>query len=254
MKLHYRKLGEGKPLVVLHGVFGSSDNLFTVCKNISEQGFEVYILDARNHGQSPRADEFNYELLAADLNAFIEEHKLVNPAVLGHSMGGKTVLQFSQMFDNFSKLIVVDIAAKGYSPHHSHIIEGLQAINLSTLTSRKEAEQTFSKYVTDLGEQQFLLKNLYRTENGGFDWRINVPVLAANAENVVASIPLTKKIDKPLLLMRGGDSNYVSDRSVEDLQAYYTDLKLETIEGANHWIHATKPKEFVEGVVEFLLG
>lgn len=254
MKLHYRKLGEGKPLVVLHGVFGSSDNLFTVCKNISEQGFEVFILDARNHGQSPRADEFNYELLATDLNGFIEEHKLVNPAVLGHSMGGKTVLQFSQMFDNFSKLIVADIAAKGYSPHHSHIIEGLQAINLSTLTSRKEAEQTFSKYVTDLGEQQFLLKNLYRTENGGFDWRINVPVLAANAENVVASIPLTKKIDKPLLLMRGGDSNYVSDRSVEDLQAYYTDLKLETIEGANHWIHATKPKEFVEGVVEFLLG
>ncbi len=252
MKLHYRKLGEGKPLVVLHGVFGSSDNLYTVCKNISEQGFEVYILDARNHGQSPRSSEFNYSVLATDLFDFIEEHQLVDPTVLGHSMGGKTVLQFSQMYDNYSKLIVVDIAAKGYSPHHSHIIEGLKAIDLSTLTSRKEAEQVFSKYVTDLGEQQFLLKNLYRTDAGGFDWRINVPVLAANAENVVAAIPLSKTIDKPLLIMRGGESNYVSDQSVEDLKDYYTDLKLVTIEGANHWIHATKPREFVETVVDFL--
>lgn len=252
MKLHYRKLGEGKPLVVLHGVFGSSDNLYTVCKNISEQGFEVYILDARNHGQSPRSKDFNYTALATDLYEFIEEHQLVNPVVLGHSMGGKTVLQFSQMYDNYSKLIVVDIAAKGYSPHHSHIIEGLKAIDLNTLASRKEAEQVFSKYVTDLGEQQFLLKNLYRTDAGGFDWRINVPVLSANAENVVAAIPLSKIIDKPLLIMRGGESNYVSDQSVEDLKVYYTNLKLVTIEGANHWIHATKPREFVETVVDFL--
>jgi esterase len=252
MKLHYKKLGEGKPLVVLHGVFGSSDNLYTVCKQISEQGFEVFILDARNHGQSPRSEEFNYKVLAEDLNAFLEEQGLDKPAVLGHSMGGKTVLQFSQMFDNYSKLIVVDIAAKGYSPHHSHIIEGLQSINLSTLASRKEAELTFSKYVTDPGEQMFLLKNLYRTDSGGFDWRINVPVLAKNSENVVAAIPLSKKVESPLLLMRGGDSNYVSDRSVEDLRVFYSNLKLETIAGANHWIHAIKPKEFVEITVQFL--
>lgn len=252
MRLHYRKIGAGKPLVVLHGVFGSSDNLYTVCKNISEQGFEVYILDARNHGQSPRADEFNYTVLAEDLNTFLDDHKLNKPVILGHSMGGKTVLEFSQTYDNFSKLIVVDIAAKGYSPHHDHIIKGLQAIDLNTLTSRKEAEQIFSQYVTDLGEQQFLLKNLYRSDNGGFDWRINIPVLAASTEKVVSAISLHKKIEKPLLLMRGSDSKYVSDQSVKDLESFYTDLTLVTIEGANHWIHATKPKEFVEGVVSFI--
>lgn len=252
MRLHYRKIGEGKPLVVLHGVFGSSDNLYTACKNISENGFEVYVLDARNHGQSPRANEFSYEVMAEDLNEFLTEHGLEKPAVLGHSMGGKTVLQFSQHYDNFSKLIIVDIATRGYKRHHEHIINGLQAINLETLTSRKEAEEIFSQYVTDFGERQFLLKNLYRTNEGGFDWRINIPVIAENAGNVVAEINLSKTVDQPLLLMRGGDSKYVRDEDFEKVKEFYPNAILETIVGANHWIHATKPQEFVNEVVKFL--
>jgi len=252
MKLNYRKLGSGKPLVVLHGVFGSSDNLFTVCRNIAEKGYEVYILDARNHGQSERSDVFCYDAMAEDLNHFLEENGISEPVILGHSMGGKTVLHYSQHYTNFSGLIIVDIAAKAYSRHHEHIIQGLQAIDTATLTSRKEAEEIFSRYVTDAGERQFLLKNLYRTEDGGFDWRINVPVLAENAGEVVSAIPLYNKVEKPLLLMRGSESRYVRDEDFEDLREYYPAARLETIEGANHWVHATRPAEFVDSVSRFL--
>jgi len=252
MKLHYRKLGSGKPLVVLHGVFGSSDNLFTVCRNIAEKGYEVYILDARNHGQSERSEVFNYEVMAEDLDRFLSENGISAPVILGHSMGGKAVLQYSQHYTNFSGLVIVDIAARAYPRHHEHIIRGLQAIDTSTLTSRKEAEDIFSRYVSDAGERQFLLKNLYRTEDGGFDWRINVPVLAENAGEVVSEVSLYNKVEKPLLLMRGGDSPYVSDEDFEYLKTWYPAARLVTIAGANHWVHATRPAEFVEEVTRFL--
>ncbi len=252
MKLNYRKLGSGKPLVVLHGVFGSSDNLFTVCRNVAEKGYEVYILDARNHGQSDRSEVFNYEVMAKDLDDFLAENGISSPVILGHSMGGKTALQYSQHYTNFSGLIMVDIAARAYSRHHEHIIQGLQAIDTKTLASRKEAEEIFSRYVTDAGERQFLLKNLYRTEEGGFDWRINVPVLAENAGEVVSGIPLYNKVEKPLLLMRGSESRYVRDEDFEYLKEYYPVARLETIEGANHWIHATRPAEFTDCVIRFL--
>lgn len=252
MKLNYRKLGSGKPLVVLHGVFGSSDNLFTVCRNIAEKGYEVYILDARNHGQSERSEIFNYEAMAEDLDHFLSENGISEPVILGHSMGGKTVLQYSQHYTNFSGLVIVDIAARAYSRHHEHIIRGLQAIDTSTLTSRKEAEEIFSRYVTDAGERQFLLKNLYRTDDGRFDWRINVPVLAENAGEVVSAVPLYNKVEKPLLLMRGGESGYVKDEDFEYLREYYPAARLVTIAGANHWVHATRPAEFVETVTQFL--
>jgi len=252
MKLNYRKLGSGRPLVVLHGVFGSSDNLFTVCRNIAGKGYEVFILDARNHGQSERSDIFSYEAMAADLGQFLTEHEISAPVILGHSMGGKTVLQFSQQYTNFSGLIVVDIAARSYAPHHDHIIRGLKAIDTQTLTSRKEAEEIFSRYVTDAGERQFLLKNLYRTDEGGFDWRINIPVLAEHTGEVVSAIPLHKQVEQPLLLMRGSESGYVRDEDFEYLKTYYPAARMETIEGANHWIHATRPAQFEESVIRFL--
>ncbi len=252
MKLHYRKLGSGQPLVVLHGVFGSSDNLFTVCRNIAEKGYEVYILDARNHGQSPHSDVFNYDAMAEDLDGFLSENGIADPVILGHSMGGKTVLHYSQKYTNFSGLVIVDIAAKAYSRHHEHIIGGLQAINPETLTSRKEAEEIFSRYVADPGERQFLLKNLYRTDDGGFGWRLNVPVLVENAGEVVVEVPLYTKVEKPLLLLRGGESGYVRDEDFAVLKMYYPAAHLHTVEGANHWVHATRPSEFVEEVTAFL--
>jgi esterase len=251
MHLFSRKVGGGQPFVVLHGVFGSSDNLFTVCKKIAESGFEVHILDARNHGQSPRNEVFNYEVMAADLNAYLNENNIQNPIIMGHSMGGKTVMTFAQTYSNFSKLIIVDIAPRFYPTHHDHILAGLAAIDLSKINSRKDAEDIFSNYVSDFGEKQFILKNLYRTEESGFDWRINIPVISREIYQIGGEIVLDKKVEKPTLLIRGSDSSYVTDADFEDFKSSFVNAELLTIEGANHWVHATKPIEFVEAILEF---
>lgn len=252
MKLYFRKIGEGKPLVMLHGVFGSSDNLFTASKAIAEKGFTVYTLDARNHGQSPRSEEFNYEVMAADLNEFLTENNIENPVILGHSMGGKTVMQFAMNYDNFEKLIIVDIAPKFYKSHHNHILEGLNAIDVKQLKSRNDATAIFKNYVSDFGEQQFLLKNLYRTVEGGFDWRINVPVISREIKSVGEELANIRVVEKPVLFMRGGDSDYILDEDIPAIKAIFPNAKIQTILGANHWVHATKPEEFVDSVVKFL--
>lgn len=251
MKLYSRTIGEGKPLVMLHGVFGSSDNLFTVSKAIAEQGFCVHTLDARNHGQSPRSEVFNYDVMAADLNEFLLENNVNDPVILGHSMGGKTVMQFAMNYDNFEKLIIVDIAPKFYPTHHNHIIQGLNAINLAELKNRKEAADIFGNYVSDFGEQQFLLKNLYRTDDGGFDWRINVPVLSKEMYQVGEELSNTKTVDKPVLFLRGGDSPYILDEDIPTIKRTFPNATIQTIANANHWVHATQPQAFVDSVVAF---
>lgn len=252
MKLFFRKIGEGKPLVFLHGVFGSSDNLHTVSKQIADAGYAVYTLDARNHGQSPWSSEFNYELMADDLNDFLVQYNIQNASIIGHSMGGKTLMQFSQKYSNYDKLIIVDIAPRFYPTHHDHIIQGLAAIDLGKLQSRKDAENIFSTYVADLGERQFILKNLYRTENEGFAWRINVEVISENIYLIGEEIHLENKILAPTLLIRGSESSYVSNQDFSDFKQAYPNARLATIDGANHWVHATKPAEFVSTILDFL--
>ncbi len=253
MRLFFRKIGEGKPLVILHGVFGSSDNLFTVSKYLAEQNLAVYILDARNHGQSPKSPEHNYEVMADDLSEFIEDEKLVNPIILGHSMGGKTVLQYAQKYNNYEKLIIVDIAPKFYPTHHENIIMGLNAIPINEIKSRKDAEDIFDKYVPNVGERQFILKNIYRTDDG-FAWRINIPVLSKEIHYIGEEIVSEKSIDKPVLFIRGSESGYINDEDEQEILKMYTNAQFVTIEGANHWVHATKPKEFIDTVLKFISG
>ncbi|MCP9768695.1 alpha/beta fold hydrolase [Lacihabitans sp. LS3-19] len=251
MELFFRKIGEGLPFVVLHGVFGSSDNLFTVCKKIAESGYCVYMLDARNHGQSPRSEDFNYDVMADDLNEFLVTQKIQSPIIMGHSMGGKTVMTFAQKYDNFSKIIIVDIAPRFYPTHHNHILAGLNAINVNTLENRKDAEDIFANYVSDFGERQFILKNLYRTDEGGFDWRINIPVITKEIYQVGGEVLLEKRIEKPALVIRGADSSYVSDADFQSFKNSFVNAELVTIVGANHWVHAIKPIEFVAAILEF---
>ncbi len=251
MELFYRKIGEGQPLIILHGVFGSGDNLYTISKSLAENGYEIYLTDARNHGQSPRSEEFDYEVMAADLNELIEKENLNQPIIMGHSMGGKTVMQYSQLYDNFKKLIIVDIAPRYYPTHHNHIINGLNAIDLTTIKSRKDAEEIFSQYVKDFGEQQFILKNLYRTSDG-FDWRINVPVIAKNIYQVGAEISLDKKIDKPVLFIKGGDSAYINQDDEISIKNCFINAAIVSIPGANHWVHATQPEEFLNKLLAFM--
>lgn len=251
MLLFHRKVGEGRPIIILHGVFGSSDNWFTVSKMIADKGFAVYTLDARNHGQSPKSDEFSYDLMAEDLDEFLNHYQIKNPIIIGHSMGGKVIMQYAMKYDNFEKLIVVDIAPKYYPTHHEHIINGLQAIDLETLKSRNEAEAIFAQYVSNIGERQFILKNIYRTENGKFDWRINVPVIAREIYQIGSELHDVHPINKPVLFIKGSQSGYIQDEDMSDIKKIFPQVQLISIEGAGHWVQAEKPQEFVAAVVDF---
>ncbi|KPM47137.1 alpha/beta fold hydrolase [Jiulongibacter sediminis] len=253
MNLYFRKLGDGKPLVILHGVFGSSDNLYTVSKKLAEKNLAVYTLDARNHGQSPQSDELTYEAMAADLDEFLTKEDIENPVIMGHSMGGKTVMQYAQHYNNFEKLIIVDIAPRFYPTHHDHIIAGLNAIPINEINNRKEAEEIFEEYVPSFAERQFILKNIYRTDDGNYAWRINVPVISENIHEVGSEIISDRLIEKPVLFIRGGESSYITDADFKSIQKGYPNAEMVTIEGANHWVHATKPTEFIKAVEDFVL-
>ncbi len=253
MKLFFRKTGEGKPIIILHGVFGSSDNWYSISKNIAEKGFAVYALDARNHGQSPRSEDFSYEWMAEDLHEFIQDHQLHDAIIIGHSMGGKTVMHFAMKYPAlFSKLVVVDIAPKFYPAHHSHIIQGLAAIELDNLQNRNAAETTLALYVANPAERQFLLKNLYRNESGKFDWRINLPVLSREIYQIGGDFTDTKIVEKPVLFIRGSESGYIFDEDIPAIQEIFPLAKVLTIEGAGHWVQAEKPDDFIQAVLQFV--
>ena len=250
MKLHYRKYGEGQPIVILHGLFGSSDNWQTLGKKFAEN-FEVYLVDQRNHGHSPKSNEFNYQLLSDDLYKLITYLELENIILIGHSMGGKTVMTFTQQHSEFiEKLIVVDIGPKAYPMHHNIILEGLNSLDLSSIKSRGQADKQLSQYIEDVGVKQFLLKNLYWVEKGQLGWRINIPVLEEKMPDIIAAIP-DKIVDTPTLFIRGEKSNYIVEDDFQNIYDQFTNSEIETIYDAGHWVHAENPFSFYNMVMDF---
>jgi pimeloyl-ACP methyl ester carboxylesterase len=255
MKLFYRQTGEnGKPIIILHGLFGTSDNWLTIGKILGETN-RVYMLDQRNHGQSPWSYVFDYHAMAEDLKEFIDDHELENPMLIGHSMGGKTIMQFAMNYaDSFSKMIVVDIAPKFYPVHHTMILQGLASIDLKTLKSRTEANELLKRFEENEGVRQFLLKNLWRNpaKNNEFDWRINVPVITKNIDVVGFELSNEHAVNQPVLFIRGAESNYIQSEDERKIWDLFPDYELITIEGAGHWVQADKPREFLEIVQRFL--
>lgn len=251
MKLNYRKYGEGKPLFILHGLFGSSDNWQTLGKRFAED-YTVYLVDQRNHGHSPHSDEFNYDLLADDLNELIKDTGEDNVNLIGHSMGGKAVIAFAVKYPELiDKLIVADIGYKSYPMHHDVILEGLKALDLGQIGSRGEADDVMKTYIPEFGVRQFLLKNLYWVEKGKLGWRINIPVLEAEMENILAEIEFDT-IDTETLFIRGEKSNYILESDYEDIRRKFPNSRIHTLEEAGHWVHAESPEEFYNVVKEFI--
>ena len=255
MKLHYRVLGEEtkekKVLFILHGLFGSSDNWQTLGKKLAEK-YVVYFVDQRNHGRSPWSDAFDYEILAADFYELVSELGLSNIHIIGHSMGGKTAIEFAKNHPELiAKMVVVDISHKQYPMHHQKILEGLNAIDLSVIKSRGAADKKLSEYIPILAIRQFLLKNLYWVEKGQLGWRINIPVLSRDIEKIIAEI-VFDKIDVETLFVRGGKSNYILETDYTDIQSKFPNSEIYTIEGSGHWIHAEAPVEFYQKVVAFI--
>ena len=252
MKLHYKKMGSGQPLIILHGLFGSSDNWQTHGKKLSEY-FEVYLVDQRNHGKSDWSDAFSYELMAADLFEFVQEHNLEDFILMGHSMGGKTAMYFAQEHEDLlDKLIVVDMGVKSYPVHHDRILEGLKSLDLSIIDSRGDAQKALAEYIDDASIRQFLLKNLYWKTKGQLAWRINIPVLDGKIDEIVKELP-HKEVLTDTLFMRGGKSNYILEEDTEQIKSYFPVSEIYSIESAGHWIHAEAPTEFIEKVLGYCL-
>ena len=254
MKLAYREFGKGQPLIILHGLFGQSDNWNTLAKNFAEKGFHVFTVDQRNHGLSPHSNEWNYDVMAADLKELIDDHQLSDPIILGHSMGGKTALFFEANYPKVaSKIIIVDISPREYPPHNTDVLKALNAVDFSVIKTRKEAESKLNEYISDFGTKQFLLKNIYwkDTDNNIMDWRFNLKVISDNINNVNAEAPHFKS-DTTCLVIRGEKSDYIKEKDLEDFKSRFSNCKFETIAGAGHWVHAEKPKEFFEVVLNFV--
>lgn len=251
MKLHFRQIGDsGKPLVVLHGLFGSSDNWQTLGKRFAED-HRVFLVDQRNHGRSPHTEEFSYELMANDLRIFIEDQGLDDVILLGHSMGGKTAMLFAEKYpDYLDKLIVADIAPKAYPPHHDVILKALNETDIEGAASRSEIQRQMQEHIQDPVVIQFLMKNLYRKDKETFAWRINIPTLTRSMPEILREFDALS-VDIPSRFIRGDRSNYILDADFDRIKSQFPWSEIKTIEGAGHWVHAEAPDKFYQLVKEF---
>lgn len=254
MELYSRIEGEGKPLLIIHGFLGMSDNWKTLGSQFAQQGFQVHLLDMRNHGKSPQSEEFTYAAMVQDVYDYCAAHQLEKVNLLGHSMGGKIVMLFATTYpEKVEKLIVADIGPKYYAPHHQTILAGLNAIDFSVKPSRAEVETTLSLYIKDFGTRQFLLKNLYWVEPGQLGFRFNLDVFNRKIETIGNALPFESHFDKPTLFLRGDKSDYILDSDFETIHHHFPNAEIKTIKNAGHWLHAENPTDFYDMVLGYLI-
>ena len=252
MELNHKEFGEGQPVIILHGLFGSLDNWQTIAKKIGEH-FRVFIIDQRNHGKSPHSDEHSFQLMANDLKEFIDEHELSSPHIVGHSMGGKAAMCFAVTYPELlDKLVVVDIAPRAYKPHHDLVFRALFDLDLHAVENRTDADEKMSQWIAEPPVRQFLLKNLARNEQGGFEWKFNLKALFQNYEQINVPLKSDKNVNVSTLVIKGSESNYIVENDLTDFKTLFGQVQLVEIKNAGHWVHAEAPKEFADVLNKFL--
>lgn len=252
IELNFKTFGEGFPLIILHGLFGTLDNWQTVGRQLGEH-FNVFVLDQRNHGKSPHTEEFSYALLAADLAHFMDSQGIKKAYIIGHSMGGKAAMQFAWTYPKrVEKLVILDIAPKVYHGGQERIISTLLGINLENVSDRKEVENQMMANIPEFGVRQFLLKNLTRNENSGkLEWKMNLRVLSREIQHIMGDIG-PGIYNGETLFVRGDQSDYILDEDVPEMKSGFPKMQLETIENAGHWLHAEQPRALMELLLRFL--
>jgi esterase len=252
MELNYKQFGQGEPIIILHGLFGTLDNWQTLAKQLAEHHM-VFIIDQRNHGKSPHSDEFSYQILADDLKYFMESKWIYKATIIGHSMGGKTAMRFALDYpDMVEKLVIVDIAPKIYKGEHEMIFEAMFSLDLDTLTDRKAIDEQLKINIPEDGVRLFLMKNLSREKDGYYRWKMNLPVLYAAYQAILSEIKSDEIFDKVTLFIRGENSKYIKDDDVLDIQDLFPMMHLETVKNAGHWVHVENPKSFFDKLMTFL--
>ncbi len=253
MVLHSRIEGEGTPLLIIHGFIGMSDNWKSFGSLYAAEGFQVHMIDLRNHGKSFHSDEFNYTAMSNDIFEYCQHYKLPNVSIIGHSMGGKVAMLFATTYPEMvDKLIVADIGPKYYAPHHDDILAGLNAVDFSVKPDRAQVEETLYPFIPDFGTRQFLMKNLYWATPGQLDFRFNLKVFNDKIETIGEALPEGNHFDKPTLFIRGGNSKYVIDTDFPEIRKHFPNAELATMPNVGHWLHAENPKGFFEETAKFL--
>lgn len=248
----YGKEKSGTPLLVFHGLFGMLDNWGTFGKDFGEFR-PVHLLDLRNHGKSFHSDEMSHDDLAEDILNYINSHDLEKVILLGHSLGGKAVMQFAINYPQFlEKLIVVDIAPKSYPPHHQGIIKALQSVDFSIVKSRGDVEDVLSEYIPEKSVVYFLAKSLYWTENKNLAWRFNIKALAEKYSEFVSKAIKFGIYEGETLFLSGEKSNYILPQDEFAIRQQFPNSKIVVIKNAGHWTQAENPADFHDAVFEFL--
>ena len=249
-------MGQGNPVVILHGLLGLSDNWVTFGRQLALD-FEVFIPDLRNHGQSSHDPVFNFHVLVEDLHELIVDQGLKKVNLIGHSLGGKTAMFFALEYpDLLDKLVVVDIGLRKYSPNleHQMLIDAMMEVDFSFARSRSDVDRQLEQNVHSLKLRQFLLKNIYWKDKETLGWRVNLPVLKESLPLMLEGIMSEKKFLNPVLLVRGGLSEYVTDADLPAMVKQFPRTSVQTLANASHWVHADAPGEFYSLVHEFLFA
>ena len=255
MKLHSKIYGDkGQDLIVIHGLFGMSDNWNTLGKKFSKY-CKVHLIDLRHHGRSPHSTDFNYDVMCAAILEYIEDHELVNPIILGHSLGGKVAMKFAFTYPTkIEKLIVADISPRKYNnDFHKNLLATLYKLPLEDFSKREEIDTLLANTFEDRGMRLFLMKNLYRNEDKEFAWRFNIASLLDTIENIQEADFVKGICDVPTHFIRGGNSNYITTEDELIINKHFTDFSICTIDGAGHWLHAEKTEHFYVEVMGFCL-
>jgi len=241
MQLNYKSFGKGDPIVILHGLFGTLDNWQTIARQLAAQ-YTVYIVDQRNHGRSPHLAEMNYLLMAQDLKEFMESQWMYKAHIVGHSMGGKTAMQFAHEYpDMVDSLVVIDIAPKTYADGHTPIFDALMNLNVDALETRKQADDFLRQSIRDYSVRQFLLKNLTRSKSGGFQWKMNLPVIHKYYPDILQATRGDQPFEGRTLFVKGSHSPYIQTEDEAMIFTQFPNAKIEVVRNAGHWVHAEAP-------------
>ncbi|MEI7723809.1 MAG: alpha/beta fold hydrolase [Bacteroidota bacterium] len=255
MKLFFRHFGTGQPVIILHGLFGLSDNWVTFGRQLAEH-YSVYMPDLRNHGQSPHSKVFDFPSLEDDLTEMIEDNGLNNIFLIGHSLGGKTAMFFTLHHPEIvKKLVVVDISLRKSPPNREHqqLLNAMMAVDFSTAKSRSDVEKQLQTQVKSSKLRQFLLKNIYWRDRHSLHWRLNLQAINENLLSVFEGVNVSGIFPGPTLFIRGGLSDYIVEADIGELKSKFPGAEVKTIANASHWVHADAPGEFYE-LVKYFLG